>query len=77
MNSSSCLFRDAFLPALLLKGLTPKNVKWRVRIIFLSFLVFAAASLEASNPPTFENDVRPIFKANCFHCHGEEKELKE
>jgi len=25
---------------------------------------------------TFERDVRPIFKAQCFQCHGEEKELK-
>lgn len=24
---------------------------------------------------TFEEDVRPIFKTYCFHCHGEEKEL--
>lgn len=24
---------------------------------------------------TFEKDIRPIFKAYCFHCHGEEKEL--
>jgi len=24
----------------------------------------------------FESDVRPILKAHCFHCHGEEAELK-
>jgi mono/diheme cytochrome c family protein len=24
---------------------------------------------------TYEADIRPIFKAYCFHCHGEEKEL--
>ncbi|MFG0263413.1 MAG: DUF1549 domain-containing protein, partial [Novipirellula sp. JB048] len=25
----------------------------------------------ASEPLTFEKDVRPIMKAHCFHCHGE------
>ena len=25
---------------------------------------------------TFEKDVRPILKAHCFHCHGEEGETK-
>ena len=24
----------------------------------------------------YETDVRPILKANCFHCHGEKKELE-
>jgi len=27
---------------------------------------------EAAKDLTYERDVRPIFKANCFHCHGEE-----
>jgi len=27
-------------------------------------------------PVTFEKDVRPILKAHCFHCHGEEGEMK-
>ena len=25
---------------------------------------------------TFEEDIRPILKANCFQCHGEEKKLQ-
>lgn len=27
-------------------------------------------------PLTFERDVRPILKANCFHCHGEDDKVK-
>ncbi|MBL9177069.1 MAG: hypothetical protein JNM65_03335, partial [Verrucomicrobiaceae bacterium] len=27
-------------------------------------------------PLTFEKDVHPILKAHCFHCHGEEGEMK-
>ena len=30
----------------------------------------------ASDAPSFEADVRPILKAHCFHCHGEEPKLK-
>jgi hypothetical protein len=30
----------------------------------------------ASSALTFERDVRPILKANCFHCHGEGQKLK-
>ena len=45
----------------------------------LSSLLFAftAPILAAEEGAlTFERDVRPIFKAQCFQCHGEEKELK-
>jgi hypothetical protein len=30
----------------------------------------------ASGAPSFEKDVRPILKAHCFHCHGEDGEMK-
>lgn len=38
--------------------------------------VIGSPSLTASESKvTFEDDIRPIFKAYCFHCHGEEKTL--
>jgi hypothetical protein len=30
----------------------------------------------ATTPPNYDTDVRPIFKAMCFHCHGEEEKPK-
>jgi len=39
------------------------------------FLLICHVSAVAA-PLTFEKDVRPILKANCFHCHGEEGETK-
>jgi hypothetical protein len=34
------------------------------------------ASARADQPPTFERDVRPIFKAYCLDCHGGGEQLK-
>ena len=31
---------------------------------------------EPPDPLTFEKHVRPIFKALCFSCHGEEEQIK-
>ena len=36
----------------------------------------AAPKPVASAPLTFEKDIRPILKANCFHCHGEDGKTK-
>ncbi len=48
-----------------------------LRLLVLSFgLTTASASLGAEALITFEKDVRPILKAQCFHCHGEDGELK-
>ena len=41
-----------------------------------SILSVQARDRQASGEPSYEQDVRPIFKANCFHCHGEGEELK-
>lgn len=42
----------------------------------LSAIVAATGSAHAAESLTFEKDVRPILKAHCFHCHGEDGEKK-
>ncbi|MGV3663239.1 MAG: PSD1 and planctomycete cytochrome C domain-containing protein [Prosthecobacter sp.] len=39
-------------------------------------MMLSAALPAVAAPLTFEKDVRPILKAHCFHCHGEEGEMK-
>src|SRR6266516_1747230 len=39
-------------------------------------LLFASAPVIAAAPPTFEKNIRPILKAHCFECHGEDQKLK-
>ena len=34
------------------------------------------ADNQLSKPPTYEQDIRPILKANCFDCHGESEQLE-
>lgn len=42
-----------------------------------TLLIFASALAgSAVAAPVFEKDVRPILKAHCFHCHGEDGEKK-
>ena len=45
-------------------------------MIRLAFVLVGFAPLLAQGKWTFEADVRPILKAHCFHCHGEESEKK-
>ena len=54
-----------------------------VRILPFCVLLFGglvARGEDIASPtgrsPSFETDIRPILKAHCWHCHGEESELK-
>ena len=35
----------------------------------------AIGPARAASPPSYDRDVRPILKAACTHCHGEEEEV--
>ncbi len=52
------------------------NSNMRLSIITLSFSIALASPIGASEALTFERDVRPIFRAHCFDCHGATEELK-
>lgn len=42
----------------------------------VTLIVMAVSPARAADEITFERHIRPILKAHCFHCHGEEGELK-
>ncbi|MDA1056123.1 MAG: PSD1 and planctomycete cytochrome C domain-containing protein [Planctomycetota bacterium] len=50
----------------------------RYNLTALAVLLLLAnhSSIFAAEPLTFEQDIRPIFKAHCFDCHGAADELK-
>lgn len=43
--------------------------------VLLAALLASCSQLVAAGAVSFEKDVRPILKAHCFHCHGEEEKL--
>ena len=47
-------------------------------ILLLGILACANVNVHAeeAHALTFEEDVRPILKAHCFHCHGEDGSTK-
>ena len=42
-----------------------------MRVFYTVFSLTFAIQLAAA-PVLFEKDIRPILKAHCFHCHGED-----
>lgn len=51
------------------------------RLVVLTLMMFGfffanRVRGEGSPPIHFETEIRPILKAHCWHCHGEEGELK-
>jgi len=47
----------------------------RLAAVVAFSVVWGAAVARAAEPPSFDRDVRPILKAHCTHCHGEEEHL--
>ncbi len=47
-----------------------------VTVVSINSLVAAAESVHLPSDRFFESDVRRILKAHCWHCHGEDGELK-
>ncbi|HSJ02926.1 MAG TPA: PSD1 and planctomycete cytochrome C domain-containing protein [Verrucomicrobium sp.] len=66
MKGSSLHFPSHRPQPLLLAGLT----------LAAGILGHAGGQLQAAATLTYEKDVRPILKAHCFHCHGEDGEVK-
>lgn len=52
----------------------PRTARLASLGISVGFAAFPAGFVMAA--PVFEKDVRPILKAHCFHCHGEDGEKK-
>jgi len=60
----------------------PMNTEKTCRVSVAACLQFAialtvlkAATAGAAEPPSFDRDIRPILRASCTHCHGEEAEI--
>ncbi len=46
------------------------------RILSTVLIALMPLFAQAADPLVYERDVRPILKANCFQCHGEEDEIE-
>ncbi len=47
-----------------------------VSVLALTLPLTSLRADESASKPQFEKHIRPILKAHCWHCHGEEPELK-
>ena len=54
----------------------PAMLRLLVALVLLATPTTLLAWQPAADPVTFETHVRPILKAQCWQCHGEEEELK-
>jgi mono/diheme cytochrome c family protein len=56
----------------------PRNPSPRFPRFLLTLTALAGFAFQGRSAPapTFETDIHPIFKAYCFHCHGEEEKLQ-
>ncbi|MDA0285701.1 MAG: DUF1549 domain-containing protein, partial [Planctomycetota bacterium] len=58
--------------------MTYRAMIWLARLTMFVVLLHAVSVRGAEEPPAprFETDVRPILKAHCWQCHGEETEVQ-
>lgn len=54
--------------------MSEKHFSIRLLTLSLSLLVGASNPAAIANPVDFVKDVRPIFQAHCYDCHGEDKQ---
>jgi len=65
-NEASAFSSRQMLPAM------PKNLT----VSTVCSLLMMTSVVVRADDPVFETHVRPILKANCFHCHGEEETVE-
>ena len=53
-----------------------RNIPLVVTVFSASLFVGAVRASDEPGGLTYEHDIRPIFKAHCFDCHGASEELK-
>ena len=53
------------------------NRKINSGVVAITFVVVQVASVFASEPVTYNQDILPILSENCFSCHGFDKGARE